>query len=273
MAIQRQFGTLYGSQVRATPIRRAQSNQIASPPGRAGDGPGRCAAVNRAGYFERCAQMVVPRNLANRFYEVGVLLSSLRALSDARRGIQNLETKYSGESSLFSDWKVEYVGVCSLLRAAVHLIGEDAKACHNDKVTQELRAEWDAIKQNSSDHTIYWEFVNKERNSILKEYHWSSYEQYFDENGEPIKMTNYSLISMYMVSETSRLIVKGGVYRGRDTLELLNEAADWVEERVSSALLRAGYQLKDRVHFQTWAKETDGDQKTGTLLGVAPNND
>jgi len=197
---------------------------------------------------------MLPFEMRNRYFEVGTLPASNRALRDAKRGISNLENRLAQRYTLLADWKVEYVGVCALLRAAIHLIQIDSKSCHSKSVTEELKREWQLIKSEKDKHAIYWEFINKERNSILKEYQWGSYKQYFDESGDPILAKDLSLLTMFGGGNTSDLRIRGGPFDGRETLEVLAEAANWVEGRISSALSRAGYSLTDRVHFMSWAK-------------------
>lgn len=49
------------------------------------------------------------------------------------------------------------------------------------------------------------------------------------------------------------LLMRSGAYVGRDSLDLLKESADWVEERIFNAIQRTGFDPdEDRglVHFQ-----------------------
>jgi hypothetical protein len=37
------------------------------------------------------------------------------------------------------------------------------------------------------------------------------------------------------------LVMRGGIYEGRDSLELLKESAEWVEARIFGAIRNAGF--------------------------------
>ena len=167
---------------------------------------------------------MIPNYLHDRYFQVGSLLSCNRALMDSRSGIFDLEQQISEERLLLWKWKVQWVGICSLLRASVHLMSQDAKACHNKMVCEGLRNEWAAIKAETHNHQIYWEFINSERNSILKEYHWTAYEAFFDEAGEEVDSASLSVLSLHLREKKSQLRINGGLYRGRNAIEVLHEA-------------------------------------------------
>src|SRR5579863_665257 len=40
--------------------------------------------------------------------------------------------------------------------------------------------------------------------------------------------------------------MRGGHYDGRNSLDLLRESADWVEDRIISAIMRAGFDPEER---------------------------
>ncbi len=62
------------------------------------------------------------------------------------------------------------------------------------------------------------------------------------------------------------LLMKGGPYQGRNSLEHLKEGADWVEARIFSAIRRAGLdpdEQRSLVHFMP--RPTT---RSGGLLGI-----
>lgn len=210
---------------------------------------------------------MLPERLRNRYYEVGALLSCNRARLDASRGIRELENMLAQDRLLLSNWRVQYIGVCALLRAAIHLLSVDSKSCHNQAVANELRSEWNNIAENRDAHKIYWEFINKERNAILKEYHWSAYEAYLDKDGKTISPTvDSSVAGLLLVSDRSELRIRGGAYQDEDVLSVLSEAENWILERITAALERANFSLDEKVHFTNWAREPE-TKGTGGILG------
>ncbi|MEM6758601.1 MAG: hypothetical protein AAF601_03895 [Pseudomonadota bacterium] len=206
---------------------------------------------------------MIPRTFQDSYFPVGILLSSNRALVDARRGYEKLKAQHEDGGILFSDWRVQWIGVCALLRASVHLFQSDAKACLNKRITDELSNEWKSIKENDADHEIYWKFINKERNAVLKEYHWTAYEAYFDELGEDIPASKIGIFSMVDPTISKKLHINSGNYKGQDAFQVLELAIAWLEERISSALARAGFHLDDKAHFKSWQKM----QERTSLIG------
>ena len=211
---------------------------------------------------------MIPQNIRNQYFEVGAMLSCNRARVDATIGIKNLREKLKQESTFLSDWRIEYIGVCALLRASVHLISVDAKACHNKDICYELKNEWQLIRENADQHDIYWYFINKERNSILKDYHWSSYVEYLDENKLPLTGNSTLLGSLILNVKSSDLKIRGGPFDGQKTIEVLDDAADWLEKRITTAVGRAGFNLKERIHFQSWSR-MPVKEKTNSLFSLA----
>ena len=211
---------------------------------------------------------MIPSHLHNRYFQVGSLLSCNRALLDARSGILDLEQQISEERLLLWKWKVQWVGICSLLRASVHLMSQDSKACHDKTVCEGLRKEWAAIKAEPHKHQIYWQFINSERNSILKEYHWTAYEAFFDEAGEEVRSASLSVLSLYLGAKKLKLRINGGVYRGRNAIEVLQEASDWVEQRIKSAVAYADFALDDYVHYLSWTRQPAQISPSTTILGA-----
>ena len=170
--------------------------------------------------------MPVPQHIADRYYDFNVMLASRKAQSDAHRGITDLEKEFGEGKVLFSSWRVRYAGICSLLRTSIHLISVDAKSCMNDELTAELKAEWNGVKKNPDDHAIYWKFVNKERNNILKEYHWTAYEQFYnDKRVEDPEMPITGELATLLTATRSELKISSGEYNGRNAIDVLIEAS------------------------------------------------
>jgi hypothetical protein len=118
-----------------------------------------------------------------------------------------------------------------------------------------LKKEWESIKQNREEHKIYWEFINKERNSILKEYKWGAYEAYLDENGQEYLSRYGSAAATLLTARSTELRIREGYFEGVDAQTLLRSATDWVESRITAAVTASGFSLDDRVHFRTWASK------------------
>ncbi len=184
--------------------------------------------------------MTAPLAYRNMSVPVKFFLNSHRALTDGRSGIRCLEQHLASESFLLSDWKVIWIGVCAVLRVAVTLFQVDAKSCISRAIRDEIANEWNSIALNKADHLIFWEFLWKERNNILHQYEWAAFEAWMHEDGT-IDVSPKGLMSIKPDETMNVLLMRGGHYHGRDSLELLQESADWVEERIFSAIRRAGF--------------------------------
>lgn len=196
--------------------------------------------------------MTVPLKYRNTYFPVKYFLTSYRALSDGKTGVRHLEKHLQSSAFLLSEWKVIWIGTCTLLRTSIDLFKVDAKSCINQKIREEIQSEWKSIKENKKHHPIFWEFLRKERNNIIHEYEWAAYEAWMDQDGttRPARM---SLLDIKPQDVSSVLIMRGGQYKDRNSLDLLKESEEWVEARLFGAIRRAGFdpdEKRNLVNFQ-----------------------
>ncbi len=196
--------------------------------------------------------MTVPSTYAHNYVPVKYFLSSYRALSDGRSGIRHLEELLGSSTFLLSDWKVIWIGTCAILRTAIDLFRTDSKSCLAPRIKEEIAAEWKTIKDRKEEHAIFWEFLRQERDSVIHEYQWRAYEAWMKPDGT-FRANRLSLLMLEDDGARPVLLMKGGHFEGRNSLDLLKGAAIWVEDRIFSAVRRAGFDPEeDRglVHFQ-----------------------
>lgn len=198
--------------------------------------------------------MVFSSNFPNQFFPVKYALRSHGALIDGRAGVRHLEKYVEETEVLWSDWKVVWLGACALLRTSVYLMKIDASSCINEDLRQGVDAEFKSIKDNKDEHPIFWEFLFKERNNLLKQYEWSAYEMWLEEDGTIRAPARMSLLTLEPKTAKSILLMKTGHYEGRNSLKLLQEGADWVEERIFAAIRRAGYDPDESRNLRTFEK-------------------
>jgi len=208
--------------------------------------------------------MAVPKNYYNTFISVKYFLNSYRALSDGRTAIKMLDKQLSEPSLLISEWKINWIGACTLLRTAIDLFRKDQASCLNSSIRQEIGSEWHAIKTNRSDHPIFWEFLRKERDNIIHHYEWAAYEVWMAED-KAQRAANISLLDLRKDDERSVLLMRHGKYKGRDSVELLKESAEWVENRIFAAIGRAGFSPDERRNLVTFQKQ---EIASAALLGA-----
>jgi hypothetical protein len=204
---------------------------------------------------------MLPQKYQNSYFTIDIMLSSSRASRDAKTGIETLKRKLDEDRLFLSEWKIQWAGICAILRAAIHLLQVDAKSCLNGDLCRELEEEWSLIKQDRKAHQIYWEFINKERNAILKEYHWTAYEAYLNDDGEEFH-ANGGLAATLLTAEASELRIREGSFKGRTAISVLEESQEWVQDRIIAAVSRAGLNLSDKIHFRTWTKASKANEPT-----------
>jgi hypothetical protein len=85
------------------------------------------------------------------------------ALEWCRHGHQKMGTNPTGP-----DWVLVWAGTIALLRAVGHaLLNEDAK--RDASLEKEQLAWWDKLKATKPNPSIFWQFIERDRNRFLKE--------------------------------------------------------------------------------------------------------
>jgi hypothetical protein len=213
--------------------------------------------------------MTVPDEYANTYMPVKYFLSSYRALSDGRSGIRHLDEKLAASKFFLSEWKISWIGTCAVLRTAIDLFRVDAKSCLVPRIKGEIAAEWKAIADQREQHAIFWEFLRQERDNVIHQYQWRAYETWMKPDGS-FRAARLSLLMLDEDGARPVLLMRDGPFKGRNSLDLLKEAADWVEARIFSAIRRAGLDPDEErglVHFQPRPKPA------ATLLGTLLSDD
>ncbi|SFV28065.1 hypothetical protein [Hyphomicrobium facile] len=196
--------------------------------------------------------MTVPTKYLNNYLPAKYFLSSYRALSDGRRGIRHLDEQLTSAKFFLHEWKIIWIGTCTILRTAIDLFRADQQSCLPKQIRDEIAAEWNLIRVQQNEHAIFWDFLRKERDNILHQYEWGAYEAWMKPDGT-FRAPNLSLLTLDEDGARPILLMKGGPFEGRNSLDLLKEGADWVEARIFSAIRRAGLDPDEErglVHFR-----------------------
>jgi hypothetical protein len=189
---------------------------------------------------------------ANSYMPVKYFLASYRALSDGRSGIHHLEQQLEASAIAIPEWKIIWIGTCAVLRTAIALFQIDSKSCVAPCIRREIAAEWAAIIDHKEDHVIFWDFLKPERDSVIHHYRWQAYQPWMRPDGT-FRPANFSLLMLSNDDARPILLMESGPFKGRNSIDLLKEGADWVEARIIGAIRRAGYdpdEYRGLVHFQ-----------------------
>jgi hypothetical protein len=116
-------------------------------------------------------------------------------------------------------FKLLWVSCVSLLRAVGHVLRK--VDCESDDVLrQKVDLWWRNINSEKGKHPIFFQFIEQERNNILKEYEIGmlsgEMEILVGEHGEP-----------FTLSETEYCPMAYGLFEGEDCREVVHGAISW----------------------------------------------
>lgn len=177
-------------------------------------------------------------------------LSSYRAASDVRFAI----SQYPSEEMSFSRWQVNWAGICALLKTSIVLLRVDSKRCYPGPLKDSLAEAWHRLGRHKDEFPLYWDFVNHERNNILKEYEFSAYAQYLKEDGTIQDVPTL----LGMIGAKQILKIAKGPFAGRDALELASDAAAWTISYIDEAIREAGLDPDERVTASNFLRRQQG---------------
>jgi hypothetical protein len=125
-------------------------------------------------------------------------------LEDCRGALADLKDGVQG-----SEWRRGYASAVALLRAVGHVLKNvDAKA--SAEARNAIDAELRALKEHKAEYPIFWQFIEGERNNILKEYRFAA--------GQDVT------VSLGGDPTTYAYPMKQGCFVGRDQREVIDEA-------------------------------------------------
>jgi hypothetical protein len=136
-------------------------------------------------------------------------IKALEVLSDCKGALEELD----GTSG--SIWRRRFITAITLLRAVGHILHKvDSKTSNIYK--EAIDSRWKIWVKDKLKHEIFWNFIEKERNFILKEYQINGGQSATVYIGDvPSCMYYYPM--------------NDGIYKGRDQRDLIMEAIKWWE--------------------------------------------
>jgi len=115
-------------------------------------------------------------------------------------------------------FRMVLVAAIALVRTVGHVL-RNIDSRNDEKLKRVVDDKFEAWRQNREKSKVFWEFINEERNSILKEYEFR-----FD--FAPIVTTAES-DHAWRVGSNLYCPVAEGVYAGEDVRDVLKEAVAW----------------------------------------------
>jgi hypothetical protein len=147
------------------------------------------------------------------------------ALEWCRYGHRKMRSNPTMGPDWVLDWVLIWAGTIALLRAVGHaLVNEDAEIDARMKKAQ--RAWWDTLKATKPNPSIFWEFIERDRNLLLKEAELTvepsvsggTIPRHAPQPPQPPPIYNYKM--------------KSGRFAGQDPRDLVRDAIKWWEEQL-----------------------------------------
>lgn len=137
-------------------------------------------------------------------------------LEDCRRAIEGLERER--DPDLFRVW---LAAAFALVRAVGHVL-DKFDGNESDEARLAVKKFWDEWKKGEGEHRIFKDFIEHERNAILKTYEFN-----FNPDPSPIHFTDGKEVFQLENEDLFYVPADSGPYAGEDVRELLGEACDW----------------------------------------------
>ena len=163
-----------------------------------------------------------------------------QVLNDCRLALAMLE-----DETDLRRWRIHWVAALALVRAVGHVLDKvDGKNPSIKAIAQGAYAEW---KSDAPEHEIFREFVERERNMILKEYEFNIHPEAVVEIAVVQKLRRCSDVGLvhaaqtYPIGDNIYRPLMGGFRELDDARDVLSDAIDWwdaelaeIESRVAT---------------------------------------
>jgi hypothetical protein len=155
------------------------------------------------------------------------------------------------------------------MKASIHLMKVDAKRCFSSELRDALKNRYNHLGKERTAYPIFWQFIDRERHSILKEYQFSAYEAIIQDPANEGKDLP-SLLSSMMADKELR--IQGGPYDGQLAIDVAREASQWLLSYIEETIRLAGFEPDERIQSDgfLWKRAPKPDPNTPKWWEVAP---
>ncbi len=123
-------------------------------------------------------------------------------------------------------FRVLWVSGSALLRSVGHVLQKvDSK--HSSKVAKSVDAAWKRWNADKETNAIFFEFIEEERNNILKEYE-------FGFLSGPVEVLITPSNTLFALEDNLYCPISGGRFEGEDCRDILAEGIAWWERELST---------------------------------------
>lgn len=156
------------------------------------------------------------------------MLKAQHVLDDCKVALRLLESVTQPDV-----FRVLWVAGVSLARAVGHVLHK-VDAERDDATKRAVGAAYRSWQQNRSENAVFWDFIEEERNQVLKQYEIG----FFAGPVEVVVGTEISTLDDHLFCP-----ITDGPYAGEDCRDLLEEAIEWWTKQlaqIEESVLRQG---------------------------------
>ena len=133
-------------------------------------------------------------------------------LEDCRHALTELRNDPQGPA-----WRVRWFGTLAMLRAVGHVLEKvDAKSC--PELKEANNDWWKDLKSTKPNPAIFWQFIDSDRDAILKEYDHRAGQSVTVTPGRP---------PIYTYK------IHGGPFDGQDPRDVVQKVIEWLEQELT----------------------------------------
>lgn len=143
-------------------------------------------------------------------------------LDDCRSALEAVE-----QAETEQEFRIRWTALVSLLRTVGHVLKEVDRES-DTSLRRAVDAAWQAWKLDRDEHRIFWDFIEAERNSILKTYQFGTHP-----GDVEVAVQNEYEIKEFFLDECLFKPLRDGPFAGEDGRDVAREAIAWWDHQVS----------------------------------------
>jgi hypothetical protein len=144
-----------------------------------------------------------------------------KVLADCRNAFEYLELEEDAPR-----FRVFWVAGVALMRAVGHVL-DKVDGSRNPAMRAAVDAHYQKLKQNKSTEHLFWDFIENERNNILKEYEVGFL-------AGPIELMVLPCGEAFALGESLFCPLAHGHYAGEDCRDVMRDAIAWWEIQLNA---------------------------------------
>lgn len=158
---------------------------------------------------------------------MGLTQAARNVLDDCRIALSLLEEEVD-----LQRWRVHWAGAVALTRAVGHVL-DKVDGSQNPKIKKAAALAFKGWKGNDPEHAIFREFIDLERNNILKEYRFSHHPLAEVDVEVVCRVQNQltghiaDAVSVFPIGDNIYRPMLDGFREGDDARDVLSDALDW----------------------------------------------